>query len=222
MRNTSIRILLVEDEVLLAERLSEGLRGARFAVDHAADGDLGWYLGSTTRYDAVVLDLGLPKMSGLEVLRRWRAAGNNTPVLMLTARATWTERVEGLNAGADDYLGKPFQIGEVVARLRALIRRARGGGGSMLHHGDLALDVAGGTLTKAGIPIAVTAGELKLLGYLLHRPSRVVSQSEIADHLYAFDSARDSNTIEVHVGRLRRKLGRDVIHTVRGLGYRLG
>ena len=169
-----------------------------------------------------MLDLGLPKLSGLEVLRRWRAAGRNTPVLMLTARATWTERVEGLNAGADDYLGKPFQSAEVIARLRALIRRAAGGGGSALRHADLVLDVAGAALTKAGAPISLTAGELKLLSYLMHRPGRVVSQAELADHLYAFDAARDSNTIEVYVGRLRRKIGRDTIKTIRGLGYRLG
>ncbi len=217
-----IRILLVEDDTGLADRLTEALSAAGYAVDRAADGEMGWYMGDTTLYDAVVLDLGLPKRPGMEVLKQWRARGRNMPVLILTARGAWTERVEGLNAGADDYMGKPFHAAEVVARLRALLRRGAGSAAPVLTQGDISLDPASGTVTVGGAAVALTALELKILTYLMHRPRRIVPQSELLDHVYGMDDIRDANTIEVYIGRLRRKLGRDAIRTQRGLGYRIG
>lgn len=217
-----IRVLLVEDDIQLAGRLIDTLHDAGFRVDHATDGDAGWYMGDTDSYDAVVLDLGLPKLPGLEVLKRWRANGRDMPVLVLSARGAWTERVEGLNAGADDYLRKPFQPPEVVARLRALVRRAAGSSSPVLQHGDIVLDPSAGSVQVAGKPIELTARELKVLSYLMHRMGRIVPQSELMDHLYALNDVRDSNTIEVYIARLRKKLGHDAIRTIRGLGYRLG
>ena len=217
-----IRILLVEDDTGLADRLTEALSAAGYAVDRAADGEMGWYMGDTTLYDAVVLDLGLPKRPGMEVLKQWRARGRNMPVLILTARGAWTERVEGLNAGADDYMGKPFHAAEVVARLRALLRRGAGSAAPVRTQGDISLDPASGTVTVGGAAVALTALELKILTYLMHRPRRIVPQSELLDHVYGTDDIRDANTIEVYIGRLRRKLGRDAIRTQRGLGYRIG
>ncbi|MCX7384899.1 MAG: response regulator transcription factor [Alphaproteobacteria bacterium] len=214
-----MRILLVEDDATLAAGLSKALAAEGFAVDVAEDGDIGCYMGETQDYDAVVLDLGLPKLPGLEVLKRWRAKGRLMPVLVLTARGTWTERVAGLNAGADDYLGKPF---EVIARLRALIRRSGGVADSVLRHGDIVLDPATGVLTVAGETVEVTAFELRVLTYLMHRAGRIVSQAELLDHIYPGETVREINTIEVYIGRLRKKIGREVIRTVRGLGYRLG
>lgn len=217
-----MRILVVEDDPELARRLGVGLGEAGFTVDYVVDGDEALYVGETQDFDAVVLDLGLPKLNGLEVLRRWRRGGRNMPVLVLTARDAWTERVEGLNAGADDYLGKPFRSAEVVARLRALLRRSAGGASPVLRVGDIALDAAAGTVTLAGTPVEMTARELQILGYLMHRVGRIVSQAELIDHVYAMHDTRESNTIEVYVARLRKKLGRDTIRTIRGLGYRLG
>lgn len=217
-----MRILLVEDDAELARRLGETLGAAGFAVDFAGDGEEAQFMGETQDFDAVVLDLGLPKLSGLEVLRRWRRGGRKVPVLILTARDAWTERVEGLNAGADDYLGKPFQSAEVVARLRALVRRSVGGASPLLTLGDISLDTAGGGVLVAGRPVELTARELTILGYLMHRPGRIISQPELVDHVYAMDDMRESNTIEVYVARLRKKLGRDAIRTIRGLGYRMG
>lgn len=218
----AIRILLVEDDLELATRLTESLQHAGFAVDHAADGDLGCYMGETNPYDAVVLDLGLPKLSGMQVLRRWRAAGRNMPVLVLTARGAWTERVEGLNAGADDYMGKPFQAPEVIARVRALIRRAAGSATPILTRGDIRLDPTTGTVEVGGADVSLTALELRVLTYLMHHAGRVVSQNDLLDHIYGIDDVRDTNTIEVYIARLRKKLGRDEIKTIRGLGYRIG
>lgn len=212
---------MVEDDRDLAAALGVGLANAGFIVDRAEDGETGWLMGDTTPYDAVVLDLGLPRMPGLHVLKRWRGDGRMMPVLILTARGSWTERVEGLNAGADDYLSKPFHIAEVVARLRALLRRSATTVPPILHHRDICLDPSAGEVTVAGVPVALTAMELKLLTYLMHRVGRIVPQAELLDHLYGIDDIRDVNTIEVYVGRLRRKLGRDAIRTVRGLGYRL-
>ncbi|MGX1587944.1 response regulator transcription factor [Brevundimonas diminuta] len=217
-----MRILLVEDDEELARRLRLGLGEAGFAVDHAADGEAAVYLGDTQTFDAVVLDLGLPRLSGLEVLRQWRARRRNMPVLVLTARDAWTDRVDGLNAGADDYLGKPFQTAEVVARLRALVRRSAGDASPILEHETVRLDVAGGAATLDGRPVDLTARELRILGYLMHRQGRIVSQAELMDHVYALDDIRESNTIEVYVGRLRKKLGKTCIRTIRGLGYRIG
>jgi len=218
----AIRILLIEDDTDLAQRLAEALGGAGFIVDRASDGDSGWYMGDTVGYDAVVLDLGLPRLPGLEVLARWRAAGRDMPVLILSARGSWSERVEGLNAGADDYMSKPFHATEVIARLRSLLRRASGTTGSVLRHDDISLNVGAGKASVAGQEVELTARELKILAYLMHRIGRIVSQSDLAEHVYALEDTRDSNTIEVYIGRLRKKLGRDAIRTVRGLGYRMG
>lgn len=179
-------------------------------------------MGDSGTYDAIVLDIGLPVLSGLAVLRRWRAAGRTMPVLVLSARGTWSERVEGLNAGADDYMGKPFHAAEVVARLRALIRRSSGGATSLVKLGNITLDASAGSVTVDGQAVELTAQELKVLTYLMHRIGRIVSQGDLAEHVYALGAVRDSNTIEVCIARLRRKLGRDCIRTVRGLGYRMG
>lgn len=173
-------------------------------------------------FDAIVLDLGLPGMEGIDVLKRWRATGMSTPVLVLTARGTWSEKVEGLNAGADDYITKPFHIPEVAARLRALIRRSAGIATSTIAHGAIAVDLGSGRVTRDGEPVELTASELRMLTYFMHRLGRIIPQSELVDHLYALDESRESNTIEVYVSRLRRKLGPDLITTVRGLGYRMG
>jgi two-component system, OmpR family, response regulator len=218
----AIRVLLVEDNPDLAQRLTEGLRSAGFALDHAADGEMGYRLGRFEKFDAVILDLGLPDMKGVDVLKRWRQAGQEMPVLILTARGSWTEKVEGLNAGADDYITKPCHIQEVVARLRALIRRSAGKPSATLVHNDIELSPASGTVTVAGKPIELTAQEFRILNYFMHRQGRVIPQSELLDHLYSMDTERDPNTIEVYVARLRRKLGRDAIKTLRGLGYRFG
>lgn len=218
----AIRILVVEDDRGIAGRLATGLADHGFVVELAHDGEDGHALGCSDDFDAVILDLGLPGLSGLEVLRRWRKAGRHMPVLVLTARGGWDEKVEGLNAGADDYITKPFHIPEVAARLRALMRRSSGTSSPVLSHGDLELDPTAGTVTQNGQPVDLTAQEFRLLSYFMHRRGRVIPQSELLDHLYTLDDARDSNTIEVYVGRLRRKLGRDVIRTLRGLGYRLG
>ncbi|WP_291298757.1 response regulator transcription factor [Elioraea sp.] len=216
-----MRILLVEDHDALAGQVSAALAEALFAVDRAADGEEAQHLGETGAYDAVVLDLGLPVVDGLTVLRRWRAGGRTMPVLILTARDGWAEKVEGLNAGADDYLAKPFAMGELVARLKALIRRSHGHAHPELAFGDLRIDTAAARVTVAGQGVKLTALEFRLLAVLAHRAGEVVSKTELTEHLYAQDFDRDSNTLEVIVGRLRRKLGDGVIETVRGQGYRL-
>jgi DNA-binding response OmpR family regulator len=219
-KGPQIRILVIEDDHDLAQRLQRGLEQAGFAVDCADTGEAGWELGRDEAYDAAVLDLGLPDLPGLAVLKRWRAAGRNHPVLILTARAAWTEKVDGLNAGADDYMVKPFQVAEVAARLNALLRRAGGRASPVLRRGDIELHAAEGVVRVAGQPIELTALELKILLYLMSRPGRIVSQDEIADHCYAYDAQRLSNTVQVYVARLRKKLGRGAIRTIRGLGYR--
>ncbi len=178
-------------------------------------------MGNEDDFDAVVLDLGLPKMQGLDVLKQWRANNRQMPVLVLTARGSWAEKVDGLNAGADDYITKPFHIPEVAARLKALIRRSSGIASPILSHRGIVLDSANGHVTRDGEPVEVTARELKMLNYFLHRIGRIISQAELTEHLYSLDEARESNTIEVYVSRLRRKLGADVIKTIRGLGYRM-
>jgi two-component system OmpR family response regulator len=195
---------------------------AGFAVDAAQDGEEGLFLGETESYDAVVLDLGLPKLDGLSVLRRWRAGKRSMPVLILTARGTWTEKVEGLNAGADDYLAKPFAMAELVARLNALIRRAHGHAQPQIACGSLSIDTAVQTVTLDGSPLRLTAMEFRLLECLAHHLGQPVSKPHLTEHLYAQDFERDSNTLEVIVARLRRKLGDGFIETVRGQGYRLG
>ncbi len=216
-----MRVLVVEDEPALRAQLRATLAQAGYAVDEATDGRDALHLGQTEPYDAVVLDLGLPLLDGLSVLQRWRQAGITTPVLILTARDSWHEKVAGIDAGADDYLAKPFHTEELLARLRALLRRAHGLASPLVRCGDLSLDTRSGTVTLAGATVTLTGHEYRLLAYLMHRAGQVVSRSELIEHLYAQDFDRDSNTIEVFVGRLRRKLGADAIETVRGLGYRL-
>lgn len=211
----------MEDEPRLGERLAASLDEAGYAVDLTGDGDDALHLGSTEPYDAVVLDLGLPGLDGLSVLRRWRESGVVTPVLILTARGGWPEKVEGIDAGADDYLAKPFRMEELLARLRALLRRSSGHASPRLSCGDVVLDTRSGRVSVGGARVRLTAHELRVLAYLMHHQGRVVSKGELIEHIYAQDFDRDSNTIEVFVARLRRKLGRDLIRTVRGLGYRI-
>ena len=216
-----MRVLVVEDEPTLAKQLRTTLEGAGYAVDSAADGEDGHYLGSTENYDAVILDLGLPEVDGLTVLDRWRKEGRVTPVLVLTARDSWSDKVAGLDAGADDYLAKPFQTEELIARLRALIRRASGNASSELTAGGVRLDTRSGRVTLDGEPVKLTAQEFKLLSYLMHNKGKMVSRTELIEHIYDQDFDRDSNTIEVFITRIRKKLGADIINTTRGLGYSL-
>lgn len=216
-----MRVLLVEDEPTLRAQLRAGLQEAGYAVDEADNGCDAQHLGETEAFDAVVLDLGLPVLDGLTVLQRWRAGGRTMPVIILTARDSWHEKVAGIDAGADDYLAKPFHMEELLARVRALIRRAQGLASPLLQCGALALDTRSGRVTVAGQPVNLTSHEYRLLTYLMHRPGQVVSRTELTEHLYAQDFDRDSNTIEVFIGRLRRKLPPAAIETVRGLGYRL-
>jgi two-component system OmpR family response regulator len=216
-----MRVLVVEDDPDLGQQLVACLEGESYAVDWARDGEEGEFLGATEPYDAVVLDLGLPRLDGLSVLRSWRAAERAMPVLILTARGQWHEKVQGIDAGADDYLAKPFRMEELLARVRALIRRGKGVASAELRCGPIVLDTRTGRVTADGRPMALTSHEYRVLAYLMHRKGQIVSRSELTEHIYAQDFDRDSNTIEVFVGRLRRKLGTDLIKTVRGLGYRL-
>ncbi len=216
-----MRLLLVEDEPTLAAQLRQALADAGYAVDHADNGRDAWYMGGVQPYDAIVLDLGLPVLDGLTVLRRWRSEQMMAPVLILTARDQWHEKVSGIDAGADDYLTKPFHAEELLARVRALIRRASGQASSVLQCGPIRLDTRSARVSVDGLPVGLTSHEFKLLSYLMHHPNQVLSRSELSDHIYAQDSDRDSNTIEVFVARLRKKLPADLIETVRGLGYRL-
>jgi two-component system OmpR family response regulator len=216
-----LRVLVVEDEALLRRQLETSLGEAGYAVDSAADGERADFLGQTEQYDAVILDLGLPKLDGLTLLRRWREAGLRVPVLVVTARGSWHEKVEGIDGGADDYVAKPFRMEEVLARLRALIRRASGQLTPEIRCGALALDPRLAKVTLNGQPVRLTSHEFRVLSYLMHHRGRVVSQSELTDHIYAQQFDRDSNTVEVFIARLRRKLGASVIETVRGLGYRV-
>jgi len=216
-----MRVLLVEDEPTLAEQVRTALNNSGFAADLAVDGEEAQLLGDSEPYDAVILDLGLPRLDGLAVLRHWRRERKTLPVLILTARSGWHSKVEGLNAGADDYLAKPFVTEELIARVRALIRRSKGFTASEIVCGPIILDGPAGKVTVAGREVTLTAQELRILSYLMLRQGRIVSQRELGDHIYDLDSERESNTIEVFVGRIRRKLGIDVIKTIRGLGYRL-
>jgi len=216
-----MRVLVVEDEAFLARQLTAALRRAGYAVDHAADGERADLLGHDERYDAVVLDLGLPKVDGLTLLRRWREAGQAMPVIVLTARGSWHEKVQGIDGGADDYMAKPFRMEELLARLRALIRRSSGLSNPELRCGSLALDPRSGKVTLEGTEVKLTGHEFRVLSYLMHHCQRVVSQSELTEHIYSQDFDRDSNTVEVFIARLRRKLGPAFIETVRSLGYRM-
>jgi two-component system OmpR family response regulator len=216
-----MRVLLVEDEEDLARQLRDSLIDAGYAVDVAHDGEEGHYLGLNEPYDAVILDLGLPVMDGVSVLERWRRDGRTMPVLILTARDRWSEKVAGFDAGADDYVAKPFHMEEVLARLRALVRRAAGHASAELACGPVHLDTRSAKVSVDGQAIKLTAQEYRLLAYLMHHQEKIVTRTELTEHLYDQDFDRDSNTIEVFVGRLRKKLGVDVIQTARGLGYRL-
>ena len=216
-----MRVLIVEDEPSLAEQLSRALDEAGYAVDVAGDGARADFLVRTETYDAIVLDLGLPRIDGLTLLAQWRHGGVATPVLVLTARASWHEKVQGIDSGADDYVAKPFRIEEVLARLRALIRRASGHANAVLRCGPVALDPRQARVTLHDAPVRLTGHEFRVLSYLMHHRDRVVSGTELIDHIYARDLDRDSNTVEVFIARLRRKLGASFIETVRGLGYRV-
>ncbi len=214
-----MRVLLVEDDERVAEGVSAALNAAGFVVERSGDGEDAWFKGETENYSAAILDLGLPGLDGLSVLRKWRAAGLRLPVLILTARGDWSERVEGIDAGADDYLPKPFRMEELIARLRALIRRAAGQATAVLVNGRIALDTRRMSVSLDGAPIHLSPQEYRLVSYLMQHAGRVVSQLELTEQLYVQDFERDSNAVEVLVGRVRRKLGPDLIQTRRGFGY---
>jgi len=214
-----MKLLLVEDDDRIARDVSTVLASAGYLVDRQADGEEAWFRGDTEDYAAAILDLGLPGMDGLTILKRWRADGREFPVLILTARGNWTERVEGIDAGADDYLAKPFEVEELLARLRAIIRRSAGRAAPVLSIGPVTLDPRQMRVTVSGIPKNLSPQEYRLLSYLMHHSGRVVSQMELTEHLYSQDFERESNAVEVLVGRVRRKLGVDIIETRRGFGY---
>ena len=216
-----MRILVVEDDQNLNRQLTDTLKEAGYVVDQAFDGVEGHYLGENEPYDAVILDIGLPEMDGVTVLEKWREVGRKMPVLILTARDRWSDKVAGIDAGADDYVTKPFHMEEVQARLRALIRRAAGHASSELACGPVRLDTKSSKVTVDGKTLKLTSHEFRLLSYLMHHMGQVVSRTELVEHMYDQDFDRDSNTIEVFVGRLRKKMGVDLIETVRGLGYRM-
>ena len=216
-----MRVLVVEDEIRLSRQLAKVLTEAGYAVDRATEGQQADFLAKTEQYDAVILDLGLPKIDGLTLLRQWRSAGILTPVLILTARGSWHEKVQGIDGGADDYVAKPFRMEELLARIRALIRRASGLAQPQLRCGALELDPRTARVSLGGAPVKLTSHEFRVLSYLMHHSGQVVSRTELTEHIYAQDLDRDSNTVEVFVARLRRKLGASFIETVRGLGYRM-
>lgn len=216
-----MRILVVEDDQNLNRQLQEALIEAGYAVDVAFDGEEGHFLGDTEPYDAVILDIGLPQMDGLSVLEAWRREGKTMPVLLLTARDRWSDKVQGIDAGADDYVAKPFHMEEILARIRALVRRAAGHASNEIIAGEVRLDVRSGKVTVSGKSIKMTSHEFRLLTYLMHHKGKVISRTELTEHLYDQDFDRDSNTIEVFVGRLRKKLPAECIQTVRGLGYQI-
>ncbi len=214
-----MRLLVVEDEKDLNRQITTALIDSGYVVDRAHNGEDGHFLGDTEPYDAVVLDIGLPKMDGITVLEKWRKAGKTFPVLILTARDRWSDKVQGFDAGADDYVPKPFHMEELLARVRALLRRSTGHATNELNCGALTLDTKSSKVIVDGTAIKLTSHEYRLLSYLMHHQGRVVSRTELVEHMYDQDFDRDSNTIEVFVGRLRKKLGIDIIQTMRGLGY---
>jgi two-component system, OmpR family, response regulator len=214
-----MRVLVVEDDRRIAVDIERMLKAAGYIVEIVADGEEAWFRGDTEDYAAIILDLGLPKMDGLSVLRRWREAGRQTPVLILTARGSWSERVEGIDTGADDYLPKPFRMEELLSRLRAIIRRSAGHGSSVTAIGNLRLDERQMKVTENGVPISLSPLEYRLLAYLIHHRGRVVTQLELTEHVYGQDYERESNAIEVLIGRVRRKLKSNIIETRRGFGY---
>ena len=216
-----MRALVVEDDKDLNRQLIAALKDAGFAVDTAFDGEEGFFLGDTEPYDIVILDIGLPKMDGVSILEQWRRAERKMPVILLTARDRWSDKVTGMDAGADDYLAKPFHMEELLARVRAQVRRASGHAKAEIECGPLRLDTKSARVTLSGQQVKLTSHEFRLLAYLMHHNGRVVSRTELVEHLYDQDFDRDSNTIEVFIGRLRKKIPGDVIQTVRGLGYRM-
>jgi len=217
-----MRILIVEDDPDLNRQLNRAMTDAGYVTDTTLDGEEGHYLGDTEPYDAVILDLGLPVMDGVTILEKWRRNNRNMPVLILTARDRWSDKVSGFDAGADDYVSKPFHMEEILARVRALLRRSSGLASSEITCGELILDTRTARVTHSGNPVKLTSLEYRLLAYMVHHQGRVISRTELVEHLYDQDFDRDSNTIEVFIGRLRKKLANDLIETVRGLGYRLG
>jgi two-component system, OmpR family, response regulator len=214
-----MRILVVEDEADVLTQIGDELTRAGYLVDMASDGEDGWFKGETESYAAIILDLGLPKLDGLSIVRRWRAAGITTPVLMVTARAAWMERVEGIDAGADDYLPKPFYGEELLARLSAVLRRAAGYSAPVLSAGNISIDTRRLTVLMDGKNVSLTPLEFRLLRYLMHNSGRVVTPAELFDHIYASEQNAGSNALEVLVNRTRKKLGNAVIGTRRGYGY---
>ena len=216
-----VRALVVEDDKDLNRQLVAALLDAGYAVDTALDGEEGYFLGDTEPYDVVILDIGLPKMDGISILEQWRRSKKKMPVIILTARDRWSDKVTGMDAGADDYLAKPFHMEELLARVRAQVRRATGHAKSEIECGLLRLDTTTARVTYDGQTIKLTSHEYRLLAYMMHHNGRVVSRTELVEHLYEQDFDRDSNTIEVFIGRLRKKIPGDLIKTVRGLGYRL-
>lgn len=216
-----MRVLVVEDDADLNRQLVAALSDAGYAVDSALDGEEGYFLGDTEPYDLIVLDIGLPKMDGISILEEWRRSDKKVPVIILTARDRWSDKVQGIDAGADDYLAKPFHMEELLARARAQLRRATGHAKSEIECGPVRLDTNSARVTCDGEPVKLTSHEFRLLAYLMHHRGRVVSRTELVEHLYDQDFDRDSNTIEVFVGRLRKKIPAEIIETVRGLGYRI-
>jgi DNA-binding response OmpR family regulator len=214
-----MRVLVVEDDQRIATDVSRTLEASGYVVETVANGEDAWFLGDTEDYGAVILDLGLPGMDGLAVLKRWRANGRHIPVLVLTARGSWAERVDGIDAGADDYLPKPFRMEELLARLRSIVRRSAGHGSSVMTAGEITLDERQMKVTRRGVPIALSPLEYRLIAHLLRNRGRVVSQQELDENVYGHGEEHDSNTLEVLVGRVRKKLGADVIETRRGFGY---
>lgn len=214
-----MRALVVEDDPRIARSLASVLEGAGFLVEAAGDGETAWFKGGTENFDLIILDLGLPRLDGLSVLKRWRAEGCDAPVLILTARGSWTERVEGIDAGADDYLPKPFHMEELVARARALVRRAAGRATAVQEAGEIRLDISRMTATRAGRPLELTPLEFRLLAYLMLHRDRTLPTTELLEHLYGDDASREANALEALVARLRRKVGPGVVATRRGFGY---
>jgi two-component system, OmpR family, response regulator len=216
-----MRILVVEDELLIAEKLADALRESGYLPEIERDGEQAWFMGSTGNYAAIILDLGLPGIDGLTLIKRWRSEGINVPILILSARSSWSDRVDGIDTGADDFLVKPFQMQEVLARLRALIRRSSGNTQSRLEFGQLQIDLATRGVNLSGTPLSLTPLEFRLLQYLALHKDHVVPQTELAEALYAHDHERDANAIEAVISRLRRKLGGGYLKTKRGFGYYL-
>jgi DNA-binding response OmpR family regulator len=217
-----MRILVVEDDDGIAATLRSALELAGFLVEREANGENGWFRGDTEAFDAIILDLGLPVLDGLTVLKRWRKAGIATPIMILTARGNWDERVEGIDAGADDYLAKPFRVEELIARTRALLRRSAGHPSPIIELGDISLDTRQVRVARAGLAVPLSPQEYRLVSYLMHHRGRVVGQPELTEHLYLQDTELDSNAIEVLVRRVRQKLGMESIVTRRGFGYGMG